>query len=244
MLDTPLAKKETDPSPMVESRPMRLLVIDDNELDRQRLLRLCRQAGLNFEATEVAATVDLAAKLAITSYDTVSIDYYLSGDTGLDALEILKRHPDQKGAAAIMLAGEGQLSVAVEAMRQGCSDYLTKAMMNVETLQKSIATALERQIMRAEMREERRARLNVERSILAYASACTNEMRSILAGTLRRVRKMRGYQAASTVDFSLDLSSLEAEIDRLWEAMPDFNEVDKLAPVPTKLIGGPDKTKH
>ena len=242
MLDTPLAKK-SDPDARVESRPMRLLVIDDNELDRQRLLRLCRKAGLNFDATEVAATSELLEQLDLVAFDVVFIDYYLAGDTGLDALEILKRHPRQRDCAAIMLAGEGQLTIAVEAMRQGCSDYLTKAMMNVDTLQKSIATALERQIMKAEMREERRARQNVERAILAYGAECTKEMRSILAGTLRRVRKMRGYQASATVDFSLDLTSLETEIDRLWGAMPDFNDPERLAG-PPKAITGPDQTRH
>ena len=36
---------------------MQVLVIDDSETDRQRILRLCEEAGLNFIATEVSSIV-------------------------------------------------------------------------------------------------------------------------------------------------------------------------------------------
>lgn len=211
---------QNTPSP---SRPMRILIIDDNELDRQRLTRLCGQAGLRFDATEVEGLSDLGAALEKSSFDIIFIDYYLSGDTGLDALEILSQHKNQAQSAAIMLAGEGQINIAVEAMRQGCSDYMTKAMMNVDTLQKSIATALERRLMADELSEARSSRVDVEKAIRAYARACTAEMREILSGTLRRVRKLRSYKAMANVDYFVDLHALESEIDRLWDAMPEFD---------------------
>lgn len=233
-----------DESPVeVSARPMRILVIDDNELDRQRLIRLCDQAGLRFDATEVEGLADLQKALDSASYDIIFIDYFLAGDTGLDALEMLTRHDRQRTAAAIMLAGEGQINIAVEAMRRGCSDYMTKAMMNVDTLQKSIATALERRLMVEELAEARDARVEVEEAIRAYARACTSEMREILSGTLRRVRKLRSYKGMGNVDYVVDLHSLESEIDRLWEALPDANVRPKIAkPAATVML--PHKTAH
>ncbi|MCV6593897.1 MAG: response regulator [Silicimonas sp.] len=204
------------------ARGMRLLVIDDNELDRQRLIRLCDKAGMRFEATEVEGLADLPEALDACAYDIIFIDYFLAGDTGLEALEIISAHEGQVNAASIMLAGEGQINIAVEAMRQGCSDYLTKAMMNVDTLQKSVATALERRLMMEELAHAKQSREEVEASILNYARACTAEMREILSGTLRRVRKLRNYKAMENVDYVVDLHSLETEIDKLWGAFPDF----------------------
>ncbi len=227
-MDSSLATQPTDQDSQALSRPMRILVIDDNELDRQRLIRLCGQAGLSFDATQVEGLADLEEALSKQQFDLIFIDYYLAGDTGLEAIEIISAHEQNKKAAAIMLAGEGQISIAVEAMRQGCSDYMTKAMMNVDTLQKSIATALERQMMSAALSDEIEARREVENSIISYSKACTAEMRSVLAGTLRRVRKLRKYQAERSAEYAVDLSTLETDIDRLWEALPDFQSVPKL----------------
>ncbi len=228
---TPDHKPET-----AAARPMRILVIDDNELDRQRLIRLCGQAGLRFDATEVAGLSELPKALDAECYDIIFIDYYLAGDTGLDALAMLSKHEKQNRAAGIMLAGEGQISIAVEAMRQGCSDYMTKAMMNVDTLQKSIATALERRLMADELADAREARVEAEKAIRAYANACTAEMREILSGTLRRVRKLRAYKTMANIDYVVDLHSLETEIDRLWEAMPDENDTRKVLARPEKPV--------
>lgn len=243
MKNTSIASTPEDREAPAPTRPMRILIIDDNELDRQRLIRLCGQAGLRFDATEVAGLSDLSAALEKSPYDIIFIDYFLAGDTGLDALEILSQHEKQSQSAAIMLAGEGQINVAVEAMRQGCSDYMTKAMMNVETLQKSIATALERRLMAEELSDARESRVEVEKAIRAYARSCTAEMREILSGTLRRVRKLRGYKAMANVDYFVDLHALESEIDRLWEAMPEFNGKGSLSnSQPVKAL--PNSVRH
>lgn len=243
MIETTLATNATDQEAQALSRPMRILIIDDNELDRQRLIRLCGQAGLSFDATQVEGLQQLEDALSQDQYDLIFIDYFLAGDTGLEALEIISAHEQHKRAAAIMLAGEGQISIAVEAMRQGCSDYMTKAMMNVDTLQKSIATALERQMMSDALVAEQQARQEIEDSIIAYSKACTSEMRSVLAGTLRRVRKLRKYQAERNAEYSVDLSTLETDIDRLWDALPDFRAVPQIKQTDeTRAIT--DQTRH
>lgn len=219
MLDTPLTTTQAETEP---PRAMRILVIDDNELDRQQVLRLCQRAGLAFEAVEISDLGALDRALSATSFDLVFIDYLLAGETGLDALDRLNAHDNQKSAAAIMLAGQGQINIAVEAMRRGCADYLTKSMMTVETLQKSIATALERRMLLTTIDDERAARADMERSICAYANACTSEMRTILSATLRRVRKLRTYGTELESDYAIDLNTLETDIDRLWGALPEF----------------------
>lgn len=242
-MKTSLATAPDESTTKGPSRPMRILVIDDNELDRQRLVRLCGQAGMRFDDTQVEGLEDLPEALDQDSYDIIFIDYFLAGHTGLEALEMLASHPNQKHAAAIMLAGEGQINIAVEAMRQGCSDYMTKAMMNVDTLQKSVATAVERRLMAEELADAREERIEVEDAIRAYARSCTVEMREILSGTLRRVRKLRGYKAMTNVDYVLDLNSLETEIDRLWEALPEFNGSAKVGVAP-KPVALPNSTRQ
>lgn len=225
------------------SRPMRILIIDDNELDRQRLVRLCGKAGLAFEDVQIDGLAQLDDALSGAQFDIIFIDYFLGGDTGLEALEIIAAHEQHQQSAAIMLAGEGQIAIAVEAMRQGCSDYMTKAMMNVDTLQKSIATALERQMMSRTLNDAENLREEFEASVRAYANAATAEMRAILSATLRRVRKLRSYQSERNIEYSIDLHSLETDIDRLWDALPDFQNAPQMGGQPmVKAVRPP--TRH
>ena len=202
-------------------RTMNILVLDDSEVDRRRLLRLCESAGLNFVGTEAATISEMRSALESRDFDIVFIDYLLVDEDGLDAVRLLVEDPAQT-AVSIMIAGEGRMDIAIEAMRLGCSDYLTKSDISVEALQKSLATALERQLMTTSLRQERDRREKLERAIRRYASACSMEMRTILAGTLRRIRKLRAY--ASSEDHASQLGDLERSIDKLWEALPEFNE--------------------
>ena len=200
---------------------MQILVIDDSETDRMRILRLCKDAGLSFEGTEVETIEGLRAALNSKQFDLVFIDYLLTGEDGLQAVDVLNDHPEQR-AASIMIAGEGQIGIAVEAMRRGCSDYLTKPELTVSALQKSVATAIERRMLSFSLAEERAKRLSLERSIRQYANSCSAEMRSILAATLRRVRKLRSQKL--NTDSATELGALEDTIDRLWDALPAFSE--------------------
>ncbi len=219
------------------SRPMQILVLDDSEIDRQRILRLCDDAGLSFVAAEVSNLADMQDMLEAQSFDLVFIDYLLAGEDGLDAVDMMAN--TRHRAASIMIAGEGRIDIAVEAMRRGASDYLTKSDLTVEGLQKSIASALERRMLGLTLEAEREERLQLERSIRQYANAASAEMRTILAGTLRRVRKLRSH--ALGADYASDLGALEACIDRLWEALPDFDRENLPAVGPTPLIAPPQK---
>lgn len=209
----------------VESAPlkrMNVLVLDDSEVDRSAIVRLCEKAGLRCDVTEASTLEDFSTALDHSAFDLIFIDYLLGAHTGLDALHVALHHDNQPLAATIMIAGEGQIDIAVEAMRQGCGDYLTKSMLSVDSLQKSIATAIERQAMIARFADEKVIRKKWEASIRRVADSSTAEMRNLLSATLRRVRLMRRHKAGP--EYVGDLSTLEVDIDRLWEALPKFRE--------------------
>ena len=201
----------------VPVEPMNVLILDNSEVDRKRLLRLCREAGLSMNATEAGTINEMQAALKETPFDIVFVDYLLTGADGLDAVELLMNTGDQS-AVCIMIAGEARIDIAVEAMRRGCSDYLTKSTLSVESLQKSVATALERRMVSLALREERKKRQRLEQAVRRYADSASSEMRTILAGALRRVRKLRSLPLPS--EHAIYLGDLEHSIDRLWDALP------------------------
>jgi len=201
------------------ARPMQVMILDDSELDRQRIMRLCDDAGLVYAATEVSTLKEMVSALDAKSFDLVFIDYMLVGEDGLDAVDILSNTTKFNGAA-IMIAGEGRVDVAVEAMRRGCMDYLIKSSLTVDNLQRAIATALERRMMSFALEEEREKRHRLEAAVGQYAKTCSVEMRALLAASLRRVRNMRSQ--ANGERLVRELGELEHCIDRLWESLPDL----------------------
>lgn len=203
-----------------QTKRMNVLVLDDSEVDRKMIIRLCNRAGLNCIMSEADSLSELKSALDHTCFDLIFVDYLLGADNGLDAIKEILKHKNQSAAASIMIAGAGQIDIAVEAMRLGCADYLTKSMLSVEALQKSVATAIERKVFMAQLADGKRTQDALEDSIRRYADASTAQMRELLSATLRRVRLMRRHKAGS--DYSHDLNTLEVDIDKLWNALPNF----------------------
>ena len=114
----------------------RLLLVEDDDVYREMVHRLLNG---EFELHD-AATGDEALELARTqSFDCALLDYRLPDYTGLALLPQFIR----RDCPVIMLTAMGNEQIAVEAMRQGCSDYLVKSGLTPEILRRSIDRAIE-----------------------------------------------------------------------------------------------------
>jgi two-component system response regulator RegA len=103
-------------------RPCALLVVDDDERFRERLAKALRQRGL-----DVWVADGLEAALAVaraTPLDRAVIDLRMPGAGGLAVLRALLG--ERPGLEVVVLTGYGSIATAVEAMRLGARDYLTK----------------------------------------------------------------------------------------------------------------------
>jgi diguanylate cyclase (GGDEF)-like protein/PAS domain S-box-containing protein len=101
-----------------------LLVVDDNELNRDALSRRLRQWG--YLAT-VAADGREALELVETgTYDLVLLDVEMPGMSGLDVLTRLRTAHSDTELPVIMVTARTQGEDIVEAFRLGANDYVTK----------------------------------------------------------------------------------------------------------------------
>jgi diguanylate cyclase (GGDEF)-like protein len=129
----------------------RLLIIDDDEVDRKAFLRALKTAGWEGEITQ-ASTADQALGFAKAQpFDCILLDYRLPGQDGLDVLTRLRSEGIQ--TPIIMLTGEGNEMVAVEAMKRGAVDYIPKSQVAAESLFKSVRQAIERAHLQRELAE-------------------------------------------------------------------------------------------
>lgn len=213
------------PRPVPRTAPIRVLVLDDSRVDRRRIDRMCREADLEVDLFEAASLAAFATALEDAPFDIFLIDYRLGEGDGLIALEMLHRHPVQCAGAAIMVAGEGQIQVAVDAMKAGCGDFLLKDHLTADVLARAIGRALDRGLHAPEAR-------SVEPGAMARAFARDNsvEMRAILSAMLRHVRTIRhagGPEGA--------LQGVEAATARLWNFLEALRTSERGAQPGTPL---------
>jgi DNA-binding NtrC family response regulator len=101
---------------------LRLLIVDDDESLRQTLARRFERLGLS--VTAAADGEEALAKANHTAHDVALLDLHMPGMTGIELLAKLKeRWPELE---AIMLTAHGSIETAIQAMKQGAYDYLTK----------------------------------------------------------------------------------------------------------------------
>jgi len=109
------------PSP---ARRLRVLHLEDNELDQALAAAHLQRAGLAPEVLRVDTEADYRAALAGGDWDVVLSDFNLPGFNGLRAQQILK--DSGRELPFILVSGEIGEDTAVAAMRNGASDYLLK----------------------------------------------------------------------------------------------------------------------
>ena len=115
----PMTLAANDPSP----RLLRVLHIEDSELDHDLIQAELRRGGLRVEMRRVDTLrgIDLALG---ERWDAIVSDYGLPGFTGLMVLEDLRRRGVE--IPFVIVSGEIGEDAAVSAMRNGAADYLLK----------------------------------------------------------------------------------------------------------------------
>ncbi len=118
--------------------PLRLLHLEDSELDHELMLAHMRRAGVPLSVVRVETEADFLQALE-REWDVILSDYNLPGFSGLVALDLLK--VSGKDLPFILVSGEIGEETAVEAMRNGASDYLLKN--NLSRLAPAVLHAVE-----------------------------------------------------------------------------------------------------
>ena len=132
---------------------MKLLLIDDDEVDRKNVRRALAKTDLSAEVSEAVDSQSALAMFDSNKFHCVLLDYRLPGSDGLAvAREMLSRNSDPE-VPIIMLTGEGSESVAVEAMKVGVQDYLPKATIDSELLGRTIKSAIDKVTLQAKIVE-------------------------------------------------------------------------------------------
>ena len=142
-------------------RELRLLHLEDSDLDHVMLLAHLHRGGLRVQSKRIDSEAEFLAAIQ-NDWDAIVSDYNLPGFGGLFALDLLKE--SQRDIPFVIVSGEIGEEVAVEAMRNGASDYVRKG--NLARLVPALLNAIEANVTRRD-KELSEAELSASRQRLS-----------------------------------------------------------------------------
>jgi len=131
------------------TKPVRILLVEDSEDDAILLERQIKKGNLDIQAKRVCNSDEMQQALAEETWDAIICDYLMPEFTVTDALNLV--HSLGYDLPFIIVSGTISDEIAVEMMKAGAHDYLTKNNLS------RLVPALEREIEEAKNRQKRKA---------------------------------------------------------------------------------------
>ncbi|MBI2435416.1 MAG: response regulator [Candidatus Hydrogenedentes bacterium] len=101
---------------------LRVIVVDDAEMDREAVRRFVQREDLPYELVMLESCRAALEYIQQNRADVALLDYSLNDGTGLDLLPYFQ----EVSVPVVFVTGNGSEQIAVEALRQGAADYLIK----------------------------------------------------------------------------------------------------------------------
>ncbi|WP_412062938.1 response regulator [Rubrivirga sp. IMCC45206] len=163
---------------MPSSPALRVLLVDDDSVDRARVRRALRPDHVVREAATAREGRSLAEAPAGSAFDVVLLDLRLPDAEGVDLLPWF----GERGLPVVMLTGVEDTPVVVDAMQRGALDYLSKARLDGPSLERALQRAVETAALRRSLAEQRaeivaqRDRLATQAATLAQLNADASDL--------------------------------------------------------------------
>jgi adenylate cyclase len=127
--------------------PGRVLLVDDNEFNRDLVGKMLRDLGHTVEAVDGGPAAITRLSRPDLNVDVVLCDVLMPGITGLDLLRWMKAHPELWAIPVLMVSALGDEDGVLACIAAGAEDYLTRP-VRPELLRVRVAAGLEKKRLR------------------------------------------------------------------------------------------------
>ena len=130
---------------------MNILIVDDDKVDRESIRRSLKSSNSSSRIHEVESVDEALAILKEQHFDLILLDYNLPQRNGIELLLELQSDVDMKATAIIMMSSNEEDELALECIRAGAQDFLTKTEINAFRLHRAIINAHARSDMEQQL---------------------------------------------------------------------------------------------
>ena len=214
-------------------RTLRILVVDDDDVDRMAVRRALKATGIEASVTEAEDATTALAMLSKQHFDCTLLDYRMPGSDGLDVV----RSAREKGLHTpfIMLTGFGDEQTAVELMKAGAADYIPKSQLTPERLSLSLRGVIrvhqaEIDAGRADSELRRYAmqlRSVAEAAVEINSTLAVDAMLQATTENARRILNARYAETRLTADVNPSKDALVGQT-AMWRASAPSEESQEL----------------
>jgi signal transduction histidine kinase len=215
-------------SPKAVSKPLRVLLVEDSEVDASLVAHALARGGYTPICVRVQSQEEFKAALNEQPWDVILSDHSLPGYSGLRALA--DSRATGKDIPFILVSGTIGEDIAVEAMRSGAQDYVHKA--DLTRLPAAVAREVHEAAGRAEQEKMREQLMLSERMAAAgtLAAGVAHEINNPLAVAMANLdfaAAMLGRlgNAVRTVDGAAGLAGVVGDcLGEVEEPIRDMRE--------------------
>jgi DNA-binding NtrC family response regulator len=136
---------------------MKILLVEDDPLLREELQRGLTEIG-GYSVEAASNGLEAIQKIEVDVFDLVLTDVKMPGMDGFELLRIIKSTRPEAGV--ILITGYGSIETAVEAMKIGADDYITKPvnfrdlLLHISKAEKANQLLKENRLLRMEIRKK------------------------------------------------------------------------------------------
>jgi len=189
----------------------RILIVDDEPKICQFLETLLRREG--YETASVGGASDALTTISESDYDLVVTDLRMPGMDGFELVQRIKSA--RRDLPVVMVTGYATVETAVQALRHGVDDYVTKP-FNIDEMRKVIARALRASDAERETRE--------------MQERCIAVLKEVTARLEARDRYMNGH-SRRVGDYACELGKVagaSSEEIALLRTAADLHDIGKI----------------
>ncbi|UCC48136.1 MAG: response regulator [Gemmatimonadota bacterium] len=217
-------------------RPASVLIVDDEAVVTSLISKQLSRDG--YACEEAASAEEALKQLERRGFDVVIADIRMPQMSGIDLLKVLKQSDPE--VQVIMITGNPDVDIAVEALRFQADDYLVKP-FELGQLSHAVARALEHREL---LQENRLYREGLEQRVVEQSQEIErlflDGLRALAAAIEARDRYTGGHldrvsrYALATAD---EMGLYDQKMWSLWLASM-FHDVGKLA-IPDSILNKP-----